>query len=130
MKEIIKTSKAPIAIGPYSQAVKAGGFIFVSGQIPIDPTTGEVVKGGMGEQTRQVLRNIKGVLEASGVNLLDVVKTTVYLKDLDRFAEMNQAYGEFFPDYFPARATIEVSNLPKGVDIEIDVIAIYQQPRI
>lgn len=124
MKEIIKTRKAPIAIGPYSQAVKAGGFIFVSGQIPIDPATGEVVKGGMGEQTRQVLRNIKGILEAAGVSLGDVVKTTVYLKDLDRFGEMNQAYGEFFSGDFPARATIEVSNLPKGVDVEIDVIAV------
>lgn len=126
MKEVIKTSKAPIAIGPYSQAVKAGGFIFVSGQIPIDPATGEVVKGGMGEQTRQVLRNIKGILEASGVNLVDVVKTTVYLKDLDKFGEMNQTYGEFFSGDFPARATIEVSNLPKGVDVEIDVIAIQR----
>lgn len=124
MKGIIKTTKAPLAIGPYSQAVKAGGFIFVSGQLPINPATGEVVKGGVGEQTRQVLRNIKGILEAGGVSLVDVVKATVYLKDLNKFGEMNQAYGEFFPDDFPARATVEVSNLPKGVDLEIDVIAV------
>ncbi|MBI5286073.1 MAG: RidA family protein [Deltaproteobacteria bacterium] len=126
MKEVIKTNRAPLAIGPYSQGIKAGGFIFVSGQIPIDPATGEVAKGGVEEQTRQVMRNVKGILEAVGASLRDVVKTTVYLKDLTRFTDMNQAYAEFFPEEFPARSTVEVSNLPKGVDVEIDVIAIIK----
>ncbi len=126
MKVVIATDNAPKAIGPYSQAVRANGFVFVSGQIPIDPTTNEVVKGDIAEQTRQVLNNIKAILEASGATLHDVVKTTVYLKDLNKFGNMNQVYGEFFTTPFPARATVEVSNLPKGVDVEIDAVAVIQ----
>ena len=124
MKEIINTDRAPKAIGPYSQAVKTNGFIFVSGQIPIDPDTNNLVKGDIAEQTRRVLKNIKNILEAAGAGLEDVVKTTVYLKDIKKFGDMNQAYGGFFTTLFPARATVEVSNLPKGVDIEIDAIAV------
>lgn len=124
MKEIINTDRAPKAIGPYSQAVKANGFIFVSGQIPIDPDTNDIVRGDIAEQTRRILKNIKNILEAAGASLEDVVKTTVYLKDIKKFGDMNQIYGEFFTTLFPARATVEVSNLPKGVDIEIDAIAV------
>jgi 2-iminobutanoate/2-iminopropanoate deaminase len=123
-KEVINTGDAPKAIGPYSQAVKANGFIFVSGQIPTDPATSEIVTGDIVEQTRQVLINISSILEAAGAALEDVVKTTVYLKDLEDFGDMNRIYGEFFTATFPARATIEVSNLPKGVDIEIDAVAV------
>lgn len=124
MKEIINTDRAPKTIGPYSQAIKANGFVFVSGQIPIDPDTNDIIKGDVAEQTRRVLKNIKNILEAAGLSLEDVVKTTVYLKDIRRFGDMNQIYGEFFTTLFPARATVEVSGLPKGVDIEMDVIAL------
>jgi len=127
MKEAINTEKAPKAIGPYSQAVRANGFIFLSGQIPLDPDTHDVVEGNIVEQTRQVLKNIKSILEAAGAGLGDVVKTTVYLKDISRFNDMNKTYGEFFIAPFPARATIEVRNLPKDVDIEIDVVAISRE---
>ncbi|MBI3399203.1 MAG: RidA family protein [Deltaproteobacteria bacterium] len=123
-KDVINTDKAPKVIGPYSQAVKANGFIFVSGQIPIDPNTNDVIKGDIAEQTRQVLKQISNILEAAGSSLKDVAKTTVYLKDLNKFGEMNHVYGEFFTAPFPARATVEVSNLPKGVDIEIDAVAV------
>lgn len=123
-KEAINTDTAPKAIGPYSQAVKVNGFIFVSGQIPIDPTTNDIINGGISEQTRQVLKNINNILETAGVSLKDVVKTTVYLNDLKKFSDMNRVYAEFFTPPFPARATVEVSGLPKGVDIEIDAIAI------
>ncbi len=126
MKEIINTDKAPKTIGPYSQAVKANGFIFVSGQIPIDPDTNDLVKGDVAEQTRQVIKNIKNIIEASGSGLEDVVKTTVYLRDLKKFGDMNRAYNEFFTTLFPARATVEVSNLPKGADIEIDAVAVIR----
>ncbi|MBI5894406.1 MAG: RidA family protein [Deltaproteobacteria bacterium] len=124
MKEIIKTNNAPEAIGPYSQGIIANGFIFLSGQIPIDPMTGDVLKGTIAEQTRLVLTNIKAILEAAGLNFNNVVKTTVYLTDIDKFAEMNQVYGEFFKPPYPARAAVEVSRLPKGVDIEIDAVAV------
>ncbi|MBI3752726.1 MAG: RidA family protein [Deltaproteobacteria bacterium] len=123
-KEIIITDRAPGAIGPYSQAIKANGFIFVSGQIPIDPDTNDLVKGDIAEQTSRVLKNIKNILEAAGSSLESVIKTTVYLKDLQKFGDMNQVYSEFFTASFPARATVEVSNLPKGADIEIDAIAV------
>ena len=125
-KEAITTDNAPKAIGPYSQAVKVNDFIFVSGQIPIDPHTDEVTKGDIVEQTRQVLKNIGSILVAAGSSLKDVVKTTVYMKDLSKFGEMNQIYGEFFTVPFPARATVEVSNLPKGVDVEIDAVAVVK----
>ncbi|MBW7956614.1 MAG: RidA family protein [Deltaproteobacteria bacterium] len=123
-KEEIKTGQAPAAIGPYSQGVRAGDLIFVSGQIPIDPATGNAVAGGIVAETRQVLENLKAVLEEAGAGLKDVVKTTVYLSDLARFNEMNTVYGEFFSRPFPARATVGVSALPKGVGVEIDAVAV------
>lgn len=122
-KEVILTDRAPRPIGPYSQAIKVGPWIFVSGQIPIDPATGEVVKGGIREQTRRVLENVKAILEAAGASLSDVVKVTVFLKDLKLFREFNEVYAEYFKESPPARTTVEVSNLPKGVLLEIDVIA-------
>lgn len=120
----VKTSSAPAAIGPYSQAVIAGGFLFASGQIPIDPASGELVAGSSAEQARQVLKNLQAVVEAGGAQMRDVVKTTVYLTDLSDFAEVNEVYGEFFSEPYPARATVEVSSLPKGVAVEIDAIVI------
>src|SRR3989338_11572207 len=124
VKKAIKTNNAPQAIGHYSQAVIANGFIFLSGQIPIDPKSGNIIKGSIAEQTRLVLNNIKAILEAADVSLAGVVKTTVYLTDINKFAEMNQIYGEFFTPPYPARATVEVKALPKGVDIEIDAVAV------
>lgn len=126
-KEMISTDKAPKAIGPYSQAVKANGLIFVSGQIPIDPNTNDVIKGTIAEQTRQVLKNIGSILDAAGSNFQHVIKTTVYLIDLKEFGDMNQVYGEFFTAPFPARATVAVSSLPKGADIEIDAVAVLNR---
>jgi len=123
-RESICTDRAPGAVGPYSQAVRSGSTVFVSGQIPIDPATGERAGETVGEQTRRVLQNLGAVMEAAGGSLADVVKTTVYLKDLSRFAEMNAAYAEFFSEPFPARATLGVSDLPLGVDVEIDAIAV------
>ena len=124
MKEIINTDKAPEAIGPYSQAVKAGNFVFLSGQIPLMPTTGEVLKEGITQQTRLILKNISEILKEACVDIKDVVKTTVYLKDMSGFQEMNRVYEEYFAVDPPARATVEVSNLPKGVDVEIELIAV------
>jgi 2-iminobutanoate/2-iminopropanoate deaminase len=122
-KEIVKTSAAPGAIGPYSQAVKAGGIVFLSGQIALDPKSGEMVPGDIQTQTRQVLSNIKAVLAAAGSSLERVVKTTVFLKSMDDFPKMNAVYGEFFPATPPARSTVEVSRLPKGAAVEIEAIA-------
>ncbi len=124
VKEIVYTENAPKPIGPYSQAVKVGNTIYLSGQIPIDPHTNEVVLGDIATQTKRVLDNIKAVLEAAGYSLSDVVKVTVFLKDLKLFNEFNEVYGEYFKDKPPARTTVEVSNLPKGVLIEIDAIAV------
>lgn len=129
MKKAVTTKKAPAAIGPYSQGVIANNFIFLSGQIPIDSEKGGVLKGTIAEQTRLVLKNIEAILHESNSSLAHVVKTTVYITDINRFSEMNSAYGEFFKEPYPARATVEVSNLPKGVDIEIDVIAVVSQQR-
>jgi 2-iminobutanoate/2-iminopropanoate deaminase len=123
-KAEIRTPNAPRAIGPYSQGVKSGGLIFVSGQIPLDPGTGMVVNAGIGVQTRRALENLTAVLEAAGAGLDDVVKTTVYMRDLSEFNEMNEAYGEFFKAPYPARATVEVKGLPKGAAIEIDATAV------
>ncbi|PVU68262.1 deaminase [Sulfolobus sp. SCGC AB-777_G05] len=122
MNEIIFTQNAPKPVGPYSQAIKVGNTIYVSGQIPIDPKTGEVVKGGIREQTRQVLDNIKNILEAGGFSLRDVVMVFVFLKDLSTFNEFNEIYTEYFKENPPARVTAEVSRLPKDVLIEISVI--------
>ena len=123
-KEIISTQKAPKAIGPYSQAVKANGFIYCSGQIPLDPSTMTIVEGGIAVQTRRVLENLSEVLAAGGSSLDRVVKTTVFLKDMNMFAEMNAVYGEFFKNEPPARATVEVARLPKDVLVEIEVVAL------
>ncbi len=122
-KKAIKTDNAPAAIGPYSQAIQAGSFVFVSGQIPIDPATGLVVDGGIVEQTRQVLKNLVAVLQAAGCTTNDVLKTTIYLKDMGEFQLVNGIYAELFNSPFPARATVEVARLPKDVMIEIDCIA-------
>ena len=124
MKKIISTDKAPKAIGPYSQAVAANGFVFISGQIALDPANGQRIDGGIREQTRRVLENLKALLEASGSSLRHVVKTTVYLKDMEEFAVMNEVYSEYFADHPPARATVEAARLPRDVRVEIDCIAI------
>ncbi len=123
MKKIIKTDKAPKAIGPYSQAVVVGGFVFTAGQIGILPDTGEVVKGGIKEQTKQILENLKQVLNAAGASLDRVVKTTCYLTKSEDFPLMNEIYAEYFPDKPPARTTVFVNGLPKGVLVEIEAIA-------
>lgn len=123
MKEIIATDKAPGAIGPYSQAVKVGNLVFVSGQIPIDPATGSFVSDDVSEQTEQVLKNLKAVLEAAGSSLGAVVKTTVFLADMNDFAVMNEIYGRYFAENSPARATVEAARLPRDARIEIDCIA-------
>jgi 2-iminobutanoate/2-iminopropanoate deaminase len=122
-KEGISTPNAPAAIGPYSQAVRTGSLIFVSGQIPLDAATGQLVRGDIGTQTQQVLENVAAVLEAAGSSLAKVVKTTVYLRDLGEFGRMNKIYGKFFPENPPARATVQVARLPRDATIEIDVVA-------
>jgi 2-iminobutanoate/2-iminopropanoate deaminase len=123
MRETVKTGKAPAAIGPYSQAVRSGGFLFCSGQIPLDPATGKMVEGEIEAQTERVLKNLEAVLEAGGASLAGVVKTTVYLADLSDFPAMNAVYGRFFPENPPARATVQVSKLPAGALVEIEAIA-------
>lgn len=124
MKEIIQTEHAPQAIGPYSQAVRANGLIFASGQIPTDPQTGQFVSGGIAEQTEQVLKNLQSVLEAAGSGLENVIKTTVFLIDMQEFAAMNEVYGRFFKDQPPARATVEAARLPRDARVEIEAIAV------
>ena len=123
MKTIISTERAPKAIGPYSQAVISNGWAFLSGQIPLDPATNQIVEGGIGVQTERVLENLKSVLVAAGSSLDRVVKTTVYLKDMGEFAIMNEVYGRYFASNPPARATVEVARLPRDVRVEIDCIA-------
>jgi 2-iminobutanoate/2-iminopropanoate deaminase len=124
MKKEIKTEKAPKAIGPYSQAIEANGFIFASGQISIDPATGELDSGTIEEQTRQVLNNLKAVLEAGGSSLDKAVKCTVFLGDMNDFTRMNAVYSEFFKPPFPARAAVQVARLPKDVKVEIEAVAV------
>jgi 2-iminobutanoate/2-iminopropanoate deaminase len=124
MKEIVSTTNAPGAIGPYSQAIKAGGMVFCSGQIPIDPATGEFVSDVVSEQTEQVLKNLSEVLNAAGTSLDGVVKTTVFLADMNDFAEMNEVYGRYFSDNKPARATVQAARLPRDAKVEIDCIAV------
>jgi 2-iminobutanoate/2-iminopropanoate deaminase len=124
LKEIIQTEHAPQAIGPYSQAVRANGLIFASGQIPIDPQTGQFVAGGITEQTEQVLKNLEAVLEAAGSGLVNVVKTTVFLIDMQEFTAMNEVYGRFFKEQPPACATVEAARLPRDARVEIEAIAL------
>ncbi len=126
-KDHITTDKAPEAIGPYTQAVKAGNHIFISGQIPLDPANGELVSGDIKEQTRRVLENIKGIITTVGGSMESIVKTTVYLKDMDQFVQMNSVYAEFFTEKQPARAWVEVSRLPTDVDVEIEAIAYVEE---
>lgn len=124
MKEVITTEHAPGAIGPYSQAIKTETMIFCSGQIPVDPQTGEFVSDDVAEQTRQVLKNLTAVLETAGSELNKVVKTTVFLADMNDFAAMNEIYAEFFSDNKPARATVQAARLPKDAKVEIECIAL------
>lgn len=127
MKEVISTSRAPSAIGPYSQAVKVvgpGAMLFVSGQIALDPSTGELLGGGIEEETHQVMQNLVAVIEAGGFTIGDVVKTTIYLSDMSYFPDVNAVYAGYFAGDFPARATVAVKTLPKGVDVEVDAICV------
>ena len=124
VKQTISTEHAPQAIGPYSQAVNANGFVFASGQIPIDPATGQFVEGGIAEQTEQVLKNVAAVLQAAGSSLDRVVKTTVFLADMNEFAAMNEVYGRHFGENPPARATVEAARLPRDAKVEIEAIAL------
>jgi 2-iminobutanoate/2-iminopropanoate deaminase len=126
MKKIISTNSAPKAIGPYSQAVVAGPFLFASGQIPINPLTNELIKAGIAQQTEQVLNNLKAVMEKAGGSMDSIVKTTIYLKNMEDFAKVNEVYGKYFAANPPARATVAVSRLPKDVDVEIDAIAFIE----
>lgn len=124
MREVIATNDAPKAIGPYSQAIKANGFVFVSGQIPLDPATQQLIEGDVAAQTERVLQNLSGILKAAGSSLEQVVKCGVFLKSMFDFAAMNEVYGRYFTQAPPARATVEVSRLPKDVLVEIDIIAL------
>ena len=123
MKKVIRTTKAPSAIGPYSQAIQVGNIIYTSGQIPIDPATGSFVEGGIKEQTRQSLLNVKAILEEAGLTMGNVVKTTVFMADMNDFADMNAVYAEFFAEPYPARSAFAVKTLPKGALVEIEVVA-------
>jgi 2-iminobutanoate/2-iminopropanoate deaminase len=123
-REVIVSAGAPVAIGPYSQAIRAGGLVFVSGQIPLDPVTGQVVEGGISVQTARVLDSLRAILDASGSGLERVVKTTVFLVDLGTFTEVNEVYARFFPHAPPARSTVQVAALPRGVGIEIEAVAL------
>ena len=124
IRKVIATAGAPAAIGPYSQAIQAGGLVFVSGQIPLDPVTGQVVQGGIAAQTERALESLRAILDASGSSLERVVKTTVFLVDLGTFNEVNEVYARFFPHAPPARATVQVAALPRGVGIEIEAVAL------
>lgn len=124
MKEVISTEKGPKAIGPYSQAIKAGGFVFISGQVAFDPATSQIMEGDVARQTARVLDNLKAIAEAAGTSLDKAVKATVYLKDMGEFAAMNEVYAKYFAANPPARATVEVARLPRDVRVEIDLIAL------
>jgi len=127
-KYAVHTALAPAAIGPYSQGIRAGGLLFVSGQIPLDPSSGNLIEEkDIASQTRRVLLNVQGILSAAGASFSDVVRTTVFLKDMNNFTEMNAVYAEFFNDCPPARSTVEVSRLPKNVAVEIDCIALLEK---
>lgn len=124
MKKIIKTDNAPAPIGPYNQAVEAGGFVFVSGQIPLDPATGEIVTDDIKAETKKVMNNIGAILDEAGLNFGNIVKTSIFLTDMQSFASVNEVYGSYFTDQFPARETIQVAALPKNANVEISVIAL------
>lgn len=124
MKEIISTDRGPKAIGPYSQAIRANGFIFISGQVPFDPATGQLIEGDIAQQTARVLDNLKAIVEAAGSSLDHAVKTSVFLKDMGEFAAMNEVYSRYFSKNPPARSTVEVARLPRDVRVEIDLIAL------
>lgn len=124
MKKIISTDRAPQAIGPYSQAVIANGFAFLSGQIPLDPASNQMIEGDVAAQTERVMENLKGLLEACGSSLAQVVKTTVFLKDMSEFVKMNEVYGRYFSENPPARATVEAARLPRDVRVEIECVAL------
>lgn len=124
MKEVIATEKGPKAIGPYSQAIKANGFIYTAGQIPFDPATGQLIEGDVAAQTGRVMENLKAIVEAAGSSLDKTVKATVFLKDMGDFAAMNEVYGRYFAKNPPARSTVEVSRLPRDVRVEIDLVAV------
>jgi len=126
MKKVISTAKAPSAIGPYSQAIQIGNLVYTSGQIPINPDTGVFVEGGIKEQTRQSLLNVKAILDEVGLTMANVVKTTVFMADMSDFAEMNAVYAEFFSEPYPARSAVAVKTLPKGALVEIEVVAAKQ----
>lgn len=123
-REPVKTTNAPAALGPYSQAIKVGEFVYASGQIAIDPATGEFIGGGIAEQTDRVLKNLSAVLEAAGSSLDQVVKTLVFLADMNDFAAMNEVYGKFFPGAPPARSTVQAARLPKDASVEIEAVAV------
>jgi 2-iminobutanoate/2-iminopropanoate deaminase len=125
-KQVITTADAPAAIGPYSQAIRVGNLVFTSGQIPLHPQTGDIVGETAAEQARQVLQNLQAVLQAAGASLQNVVKTTIFLTDLSQFAAVNAVYAEFFPENLPARSTVQVAALPRGVQVEIEAIAIVE----
>lgn len=125
-KQVITTADAPAAIGPYSQAIRVGNMVFTSGQIPLHPQTGEIVGATAAEQARQVLQNLQAVLQAAGASLQNVVKTTIFLTDLGQFAAVNAVYAEFFPDNPPARSTVQVAALPRGVQVEIEAVAVVE----
>ncbi len=127
-KDTVRTDKAPAAIGPYAQGTKVGGFVFTSGQIALDPATGALVSGGTEAETRQVMKNLVAVLEAGGASPKDVVKTTIFLQDLQDFSLVNAIYGETFADSLPARSTVQVAGLPRGARVEIEAIAFVGQP--
>ncbi|MGB4782054.1 RidA family protein [Candidatus Methylomirabilis sp.] len=122
-REVVSTEKAPKAIGPYEQAIKFNGFLFTSGQIALDPTTGKLIEGDVSVQTRRVLENLQAVLEAGGSSLNHVIKATVYLTDLNSFAKMNEVYAEYLGEAKPARSTVGVASLPRGASVEIDLVA-------
>jgi 2-iminobutanoate/2-iminopropanoate deaminase len=126
-KKVVSSDKAPKAIGPYSQGIEAGGFIFMSGQIPLDPTTGDMVRGGIEAETRRVLDNLKAVLQSQGLDMDAVVKTTIFLADMGDFATVNEVYGSYFGEVPPARSTIQVGALPKNARIEIEAVALRSQ---
>ena len=123
-REVVQTDRAPKAIGPYEQAIKVGGFVFTAGQIPLDPKTGNMIEGGIAAQTKRVLENLKGVLEASGSSLDRVIKATVFLRNMADFAAMNEVYAEYLGGSKPARSTVAVAELPRGALIEIDLVAL------